>query len=1150
MFYADLHVHSKFSRATSRDADLEHLAVWAAKKGLAVVATGDFTHPAWFAELRERLEPAEPGLFRLRSDGQRELARQTGGTAAGSTRFLLQVEISTIYKRGDRTRKVHHIIYAPDFSQAERLTQQLSRIGNLASDGRPILGLDSRDLLEIVLHSGEDCYLVPAHIWTPWFAVLGSKSGFDSVDECYADLASHIFALETGLSSDPPMNWRLSQLDRFALVSNSDAHSPPKLGREACVFGTELDYFAMRRALETGVGYGGTVEFFPEEGKHLDGHRKCGVCLEPAQTRRQAGLCPVCGKGLTVGVMSRVEDLADRPDGVRSPRAAAFRSLIPLSEIIAEIRGVGEKSRQVEQTYEDLVRRVGPELSILQGVPAEDLRAAGWPLVAEAVQRMRAGRVIRQAGYDGEYGVIRLFEPRELSRGQHVGLLFDVRPEPAEEPGPLQIDPESLEEQSDSDDPTGSALRRAAESPSVYGPATHEGPSPLPIGNEVGTGADEAPEPPLAASRSARVSDPADTTDPRSLEIRETCGWPGGSVGRPATAPCFHSSLLADLDADQRSAAACVQGPLLIVAGPGTGKTRTLTHRIAHLVADHGVLPEQCLAISFSRRAAAEISQRLEQLLPNDGARVPVLTFHALGLSILREHAAGCLLPENFRIAGDDQRLALLVEQLEVAPRRVGTLLSKISRYRRGGQSLETDSETAQAADGYRQQLRAHDWVDFDDLILLPVELLEADRELADHYRQRWPWISIDEYQDIDDGQYRLVRQLAPPDGNLCAIGDPDQSIYGFRGANPQVFLRFTQDYPGARTVQLTRNYRSSQTIVAAALQAISPSSLVQDRVLESLSENAERIVFQTCPTDRAEAEFVVHTNERLIGGSTFFSLDSGRVATHEGESLAFRDFAVLYRTAAQAAVLAEAFSRSGIPFQRKSHDRLCDRPAVQALIAWLTDARRADRSKTMLGEIMGEEHDSAPHHFAHGACLLGPAPPQLNATAVDLLKQAADAVWDQYPDVAEYLPQLHPLAERCGDDPRRLVQELELGLEADLWDPRAERVSLLTLHAAKGLEFSVVFLVGCEDGVLPLRWGDADADDVDEERRLFFVGMTRARDRLYLSHARQRSWRGQLREMPASPFLREIQDELLERAQRANVPRRRSSSDRQLPLF
>lgn len=305
-WHADLHVHSKHSRATSRDLDLEHLAYWACRKGIAVVATGDFTHPAWFAELKDKLVPAEPGLFRLCTDVERWVAQRLPAACQATARFMLSVEISTIYKKADRTRKVHHLLYAPDFETAERIRQRLAGIGNIASDGRPILGLDSRDLLEITLEAGPGAYLVPAHIWTPWFAALGSQSGFDSIAECYGDLADHIFAVETGLSSDPTMNWRLSQLDGYRLVSHSDAHSPGKLGREATVFACDIDYFAIRRALETGAGYVGTVEFFPEEGKyHLDGHRKCGVRLTPGETAAHEGRCPECGRPVTVGVLDR-----------------------------------------------------------------------------------------------------------------------------------------------------------------------------------------------------------------------------------------------------------------------------------------------------------------------------------------------------------------------------------------------------------------------------------------------------------------------------------------------------------------------------------------------------------------------------------------------------------------------------------------------------------------------------------------------------------------------------------------------------------------------------------------------------------------------------------------------------------------------------
>ncbi len=367
--------------------------------------------------------PDAPGLFRLRPELERAVHETLPPACRTPVRFLLSSEISTIYKRDDRTRKVHHLLYAPSLEAVDEITRQLLRIGNLASDGRPILGLDSRDLLEITLSGGDGCYLVPAHAWTPWFAVLGSQSGFDRVADCYADLASHIFAIETGLSSDPEMNWRVSSLDRYRLVSNSDAHSPPMLGREATAFTCEADYFGIERALRTGDGFDGTVEFFPEEGKyHLDGHRACDVRTTPAQTRAAGGKCPVCGKTPTIGVQHRVDLLADRPEGYRVPGAAGFTSFVQLPEILGEIAGVGPKSKSVTAQVTALVERFGPELSILGDVPLSDLAAGAPSIVAEAIGRLRRGDVRREAGYDGVYGTIRLFDPGELAGA----ALFDL----------------------------------------------------------------------------------------------------------------------------------------------------------------------------------------------------------------------------------------------------------------------------------------------------------------------------------------------------------------------------------------------------------------------------------------------------------------------------------------------------------------------------------------------------------------------------------------------------------------------------------------------------------------------------------------------------------------------------------------------------
>lgn len=408
-YYTDLHIHSKYSRATSKSLNLEELAIWAKKKGLNVIGTGDFTHPAWFEEIKEKLVETDDGTFRLKPEIEKQIN--------ANVKFILTVEISTIYKKWDKTRKVHHVVFVPDLKTATNFREKLGAIGNIKSDGRPILGLDSRNLLETVLESGENSYIIPAHIWTPWFSVLGSKSGFDSIEDCYGDLSDHIFALETGLSSDPEMNWHVSKLDKFRLVSNSDAHSASKLAREATVFDIEPNYYSIMNALKTGEGYTGTVEFFPEEGKyHKDGHRKCNICLTPEETKKYNGICPICGKPLTIGVLSRVNELSDRKKITTLPKTAGkVFSLVPLQEIISEIKGVGPSSKSVTTEYEKLINKFGSELNILQNIPLDELSKTS-PLLKEAISRLRQGKVIKQAGFDGEYGSIKLFDKNELSK--------------------------------------------------------------------------------------------------------------------------------------------------------------------------------------------------------------------------------------------------------------------------------------------------------------------------------------------------------------------------------------------------------------------------------------------------------------------------------------------------------------------------------------------------------------------------------------------------------------------------------------------------------------------------------------------------------------------------------------------------------------
>lgn len=947
-FVADLHIHSKHSRATSRDCDLENLAWWAARKGISVIGTGDFTHPAWFEELQTKLVPAEPGLFRLRPDLEAEVLQRLPQSCRNIVRFMLSVEISTIYKRDDRTRKVHHLLYMPGLDAVRKTNEKLESIGNIRSDGRPILGLDSRHLLDITLENGG--YLVPAHIWTPWFAVMGSMSGFDFVDDCYGELSSNVFAVETGLSSDPEMNWRVSSLDRFSLVSNSDAHSPPALAREATVFDAEIDYFAIKRALETGDGLAGTIEFFPEEGKyHLDGHRKCNVVWEPPETKAHNNICTGCAKPVTVGVSHRVETLADRPVGCRPSDAKPFTSLVALAEIVGEINKVGPKSKRVTTEVTRLVEALGPELGILQTVPLGDIAANASSLFTEAIDRLRKGHVFRQGGYDGEYGVIRMFEPGEIER-RDTDVLFDV--------------PKTL---------------------------------------------------PAKPARTAAVQAPQ--------TLQENVGQ-------------SEEGLEEGLNREQQSAIETTTGPLLIVAGPGTGKTRAITERFAHMIAN-GVQPNECLAITFTRRAANELRERL------NNNELTATTFHGLALQILREHSTEAGLAEGFRVAN-------AFEDID-------------------------KSETPRTT------------VDFDDLIALAVQVLQ-NPDNAHRWQSRFKYIAVDEYQDIDSRQYELVRLLVGQNNNVCAVGDPDQAIYGFRGANVEYFMKFEEDFPNTKKITLEKNYRSSNVIVESAMEAIRPTSLAPDRVLKAqrkVEKSAETIGIYQARSEADEAVFISKTIEQLIGGTSLHSFDAGR-AEHTDLHVSFADIAVLYRTDAQASAVQDALHRSGIPAQKRSHNKLIDHKGISAFARYLTATGSDVTIAASLVQFAGHTQG--------------------------------------YEDLENLLA---PLMSKWGSDRSSFLNELALGAEIDTWDPRADRVSLLTLHAAKGLEFPVVFLAGVNDGLLPLRFGSET--NLDEERRLFFVGMTRAQSHLYLTYSTQRTKNGKVEAAKPSPFLADISSRLID---------------------
>jgi uncharacterized protein (TIGR00375 family) len=1158
---ADLHIHSHYSRATSRDLTFEHLARWAQLKGVQVVGTGDISHPGWLAEMHASLQPAEEGLFRLKPELTKQVAEQTPAACQAEVRFMLVGEISNIYKRHDAVRKVHNLIFAPSLETVARIQQRLERIGNIRADGRPILGLDSRDLLEIVLDVDPRCALIPAHIWTPWFSMLGSKSGFDSVEACFGDLSGEIFALETGLSSDPPMNWRVSNLDNYTLISNSDAHSPQKLAREATVLRCDLTYDAIMSALRSGdpQQFGGTLEFFPEEGKyHLDGHRKCGVCWEPPTSLAHNLRCPVCGKEVTVGVMHRIETLADRPPGEKPARIAPFANLVPLPEVLGEVYQVGSGSRRVQHEYEKLLAKLGPELTILRHAPLEEIAAAGGSRIAEAIGHIRRGEIVAHGGYDGEYGTIRVFASDGTSIGAapQLGLFGEEMPAPTvpEPAGPTLFDlvPES---------------ETVAET--VLDDPAHAMPND--------------PAPPLVAPARHQHA---------------------GIIGE----------WLDRLNDEQRAAATCVNAPLVIVAGPGTGKTRTLTVRIAHLLAGHAVAPESVLAITFTNKAAEEMRARLVTLVGEATAeRITIRTFHAFGAQLLREWGERLNLRRDFLILDEDSRSMLLRRALpDLSEQELGRTLSWISRVKNQLHDAdspelvpdqEDDAEMVARYHLYQSALVAADAVDFDDLVRLPVRLLQQERSVAEAIHARYRWISVDEYQDVNPAQYYLLKLLAAGGANVCVIGDPDQAIYSFRGADPAYFHRFAEDFPGAMRVELRQSYRSPNALLEAASQVIANNpdcAPLQGEQDNSVTERAQsrrlwseftqeiKLEIYPAATDRAEAEYLVHTIEQAVGGTSYFSLDSGRVASTNEGGRGFGDFAILYRLGAQRRGLIEAFDRSGIPYQIVG-DALVSFRHIRELLALLQlraqpapvrlplttllgsgkGAIAEDALDALAEQITNNGVESTLRDAAKGGTFkpaqrrkLGgllslwlnwPTTSRLEET-IPLL-HAAWAAWQQEtPTVAqnERVTQLRLAAVPFGTEIARFLDHITLQRGADTFDPRADRVAIMSLHAAKGLEFPVTFVVGCEEGLLPyLPPSDECTTDIAEERRLFYVGMTRAQHSLTLTYAARRLLFGEMVALPPSRFIDEIEAARKALLTPSQLPKRREQTeDLQMKLF
>ena len=1130
-YTADIHIHSHYSIATSKASDPEHLFLAAATKGINLLGTGDFTHPAWRSELLEKLEPDEsPGFWRLRPELEKTLREKLPGRSRNlPVSFVLSGELSSIYKKMGRVRKVHNLILMPDMESVDRLCATLEKIGNIRSDGRPILGLDSRDLLEMTLDACPGACFIPAHIWTPYFSVFGSRSGFDRIEDCYGELTGEIYAVETGLSSDPPMNWRVSALDRYTLVSNSDAHSPEKLAREANLIDGEFSYRGLTESLKGSQSsrFLGTVEFYPEEGKyHYDGHRACNVRLAPEQSARLNGTCPVCGAKITEGVLNRVAKLADRPAGSTPAGEAArhYERLIPLIEVLAESHGSGPAAKAVQRSRERLIREIGPELFVLREAPIEEVSRVAGPVVAEAVRRNRAGEVRIEPGYDGEYGTVRIFEPGE--REKSTGQMFFFE--------------------------------------------------------ELETGKKEPETPPVFREKPARSATPAPVSETRTGSRKTSTDTPS-HVRVPGL----------DIELNQRQFEAVTHesGPLVVIAGPGTGKTRCLAARAGFLVRSRRVSPEKILAVTFTNRATREMRERIRALLAGSGAdstEVAVSTFHGFCLDFLTYTRGFSPL-----VADETDRLSLLREALARAGEtlRIREVSEAIGRAKAQGQTPENyrgPEAVRRAYTAYRDICRKLRVCDYDDLILEALyELRSAPHKQSD-LRARYPYLLVDEFQDLNPAQYELLKIMA---GNRAAglfvIGDPYQSIYGFRGADGRVFERLKEDFLHLCQINLELGYRCSQTITEASASLLAGGG-AEPIAPRAITPGGVAVKAVRCAGEMAESIAIVREIGRLVGGTGMLEAH-GEYRPRGGEELdtlfSFADFAVIARTGALCENLETAFVTEGIPYRLRGNNSFLKNPQVRQVVAYLRllanpaddlrfldavrltgldpgdnffsalrkAASRADNSLTSeLKRFLSHEVPLKPASAPAAEFLLkfGKFRRQTSLPPGELLRALIADFVGEPPAISDPLGLLLATAEQfsdLGDFLARLVMHTEGDIERagrTSSGIKSEAVTILTMHAAKGLEFKVVFICGVEEGIIPFTYRQTDAE---EERRLFYVALTRASRIVYLTSAARRKLRGRIVQAGWSPLLNDLPSSVLEKIESSLPPR---SADKQLDLL
>ncbi|WP_031480212.1 UvrD-helicase domain-containing protein [Maridesulfovibrio frigidus] len=1016
-FIADLHIHSRFTRGANKAITPRLLAAWARVKGIDVIGTGDFTHPEWLHEIETHLVEDGSGLLALRdSQNLENEIKWMDGPIAGQTRFMLQAEVDCRYKRFGKTRKVHNLVYMPDLESARKFNAKLDLYGNLESNGRPNLGIDSKQLLEIVLETSDRAFLVPAHIWTPMFSLFGSKQGFESITGCYGDLASEIFALETGLSSDPEMNWLISSLDKYRLMANSNAHSCEEIGREANVFSGDVSYEGIYRALR-GEGLGhkfiGTVEFFPEEGKyHMDGHRQCGVMLDPHESKLRGWVCPVCGKLLTKGVYSRILERADRNEPVQPKGQPSFTSQIPLAELISEVVGTGPKSRNVMNIYGPLINEFGSELSVLQQVPIEDLKLQNGHL-AEGIRRMREGQIISNPGFDGQEGTISVYSAQE--RAEILGgAKFLV----------------SRREVGDLDNGKGLANICKA-------------------GQQV-----------------------KDCNDIIAVKF----------------------------DEGQKKAIEAGPAPVLVLAGPGTGKTQVIMGRMKFLL-ERGTRARRILAVTFTHKAAQEINEKMTAMLGEDEILPRTDTIHSLAF-------------EYWTSMFDQVPLILDDESAQKVFRRANPQING-PRLKAAWKSLCLSREKMEPlSEGmeilfstYSQQKDHHNLVDYTDMLEFWLAELCSDK-----YIRRYTHFLIDEVHDLSPLQLEIIRKLADGEGDgegFLAVGDPEQSIYGFRGAAGHVAEKFKAYWPDLIEMTLEDNYRSTQAVLDVSSFVSGKESNLK---VHNKYESAVHLF--SAPDSVRESSWIAERIKHLTGAT---NNTLGDPAGHG--SLNPGDITVLVRFKDLMEPIRSLLKRQGIPCSMPETAMFWHDSRVQILLGAV---------RRMLG--FAEDLDDEAPEVPEKVIARGPI--------------GLSAYLSEMPPFDQLFWESKPFREMVkGFDDKGgwsgLINWIHMQGELEQVLNKAEKVRIMTMHAAKGMEFEAVFIAGLDDGIVPFVGTDvltgkfsggaiAASPDTEEERRLLYVGTSRAKKNLFLSHSAKRPLYNRTLRLPVSRFLKDIPEELV----------------------